>query len=142
MSRIKDILRDRELYWVEEHLTVADVARRMAELHVGAVVVLANGLLKGVFSERDLMLRMVLQRRDPDRTEVREVMSKNVVTIDEDANIEEAMENMTACNCRHLPVTRGAQVVGFLSMRDVLHHELAQKTEELHHMRAYINGSV
>ena len=59
------------------------MARRMAELHVGAMVVLANGLLKGVFSERDLMLRVVLQRRDPDRTPVRDVMSTNVVTIDE-----------------------------------------------------------
>jgi CBS domain-containing protein len=142
MTQVKDILQNRELYWVEEHRSVADVARRMAELHVGAMVVLANGLLKGVFSERDLMLRVVLQRRDPDRTPVRDVMSTNVVTIDEGVSIEEAMENMTALNCRHLPVTRGEKVVGFLSMRDVLHHELAQKTDELHHMRAYINGSV
>jgi CBS domain-containing protein len=141
MSRVKDLLHNRQLYWVEEHQTVAEVARRMAELHVGAVVVLANGLLKGVFSERDLMLRMVLQRRDPDLTQVRDVMSKNVVTIDETASIEEAMENMTSFNYRHLPVTRGPKVVGFLSMRDVLNHELAQKTDELHHMRAYINGS-
>ena len=141
MARVKDILQDRELYWVEEHPSVAEVARRMAELHVGAIVVLANGLLKGVFSERDLMLRVVLQRRDPDRTPVREVMSTHVVTIDEEANVEEAMENMTALNCRHLPVTRGTRVVGFLSMRDLLHHELAQKTDEIDHMRAYINQS-
>jgi signal-transduction protein with cAMP-binding, CBS, and nucleotidyltransferase domain len=142
MTQVKDILQNRDLYWVEEHRSVADVAQRMAELHVGAMVVLANGLLKGVFSERDLMLRVVLQRRDPDRTPVRDVMSTNVVTIDEGVSVEEAMENMTSFNCRHLPVTRGAKVVGFLSMRDVLHHELAQKTDEIHHMRAYINGSV
>jgi len=126
---------------VDESPSVADVARRMAELHVGAIVVLANGLLKGVFSERDLMLRVVLQRRDPDRTPVRDVMSTHVVTIEEEASVEEAMENMTALNCRHLPVTRGTRVVGFLSMRDLLHHELDRKTDEIDHMRAYINQS-
>jgi signal-transduction protein with cAMP-binding, CBS, and nucleotidyltransferase domain len=141
MTRVKDIVQNRELFYVEEFDTVANVARRMADLHVGAILVLSNGQLKGVFSERDLMLRVVLQRRDPDRTLMRDVMSTNLATIDEEASIEEAMENMTACNCRHLPVMHGGNVVGFLSMRDVMHHELAQKTEEITYMRAYISGS-
>jgi signal-transduction protein with cAMP-binding, CBS, and nucleotidyltransferase domain len=128
------------LFSVTEDLTVAEVASRMAEWRVGAVLVLAAGRLRGVFSERDLMLRVVLQRRDPDRTCVREVMSTNLATIDESAGLEEAMENMTACNCRHLPVMSGWRVVGFLSMRDVMHHELARKNDELRHMRAYIQG--
>jgi CBS domain-containing protein len=51
------------------------------------------------------------------------------------------MELMQSHNCRHLPVTRGSRVVGFLSMRDLMNYELARKTEELHHMRAYIHGS-
>jgi len=94
-----------------------------------------------VFSERDLMKRVVLERRDPDRTAVNQVMSDDVVTIDEMASLEEAMEAMHSHNCRHLPVTREGQVVSFLSMRDLMHYELARKTEELHHMRAYISNA-
>jgi CBS domain-containing protein len=140
MSRVRDLI-DRELFYVEENQTVADAARRMAELHCGAVVVLKGGELRGVFSERDIMHRVVLERRDPETTPVASVMSTQIATIDESASIEEAMEAMQTHNCRHLPVMRGGRVAAFLSMRDVMKHELALKTEELHHMRAYIHGS-
>ena len=141
MSRVVDIVDSRQLFSVEESETVADVARRMAELHVGAIVVLKQGELSGVFSERDLMNRVVLERLDPERTPVAKVMSTSIATIDELASIEDAMESMQAHNCRHLPVLRASRVVAFLSMRDVMNYELARKTEELHHMRAYIHGS-
>jgi CBS domain-containing protein len=141
MSRVRDIVHSRDLFSVEETDTVADVARRMAELHVGAILVLNRGDLRGVFSERDLMRRVVLERLDPERTPVAEVMSTDLATIDEMASIEDAMEMMRRCSCRHLPVLRGSRVVSFLSMRDVMNYELERKTEELHHMRAYIHGS-
>jgi len=141
MSLVKDIVHQRELFSVEESQTVAEVARRMADLHVGAILVLNGCELRGVFSERDLMKRVVLERRDPERTPVGEVMSDEVVTIDEQATLEDAMESMHSNNCRHLPVTRDGMVVSFLSMRDLMHYELARKTEELHHMRAYISNA-
>ncbi len=141
MSRVRDILQDRELYYAEEHQTVAAVARKMAELHIGAIMVLSGQELRGVFSERDLMKRVVLEKLDPEQTPVRSVMSVAISTIDESATLEEAMEAMQQHNCRHLPVTRGGNVVSFLSMRDLMNYELARKTEELHHMRAYINGA-
>jgi CBS domain-containing protein len=141
MSGVQDILQNRELFHVGENDTVASVVRRMAEMHVGAIVVLEGEQLRGVFSERDLMQRVVLERLDPELTPVKDVMSTDIATIDEMASVEEAMEAMHAHNCRHLPVTRGSRVVAFLSMRDLMHHELARKTEELHHMRAYIRGA-
>jgi CBS domain-containing protein len=141
MSRVRDIVHNRDLFSVEETDTVAAVARRMAELHVGAILVLNRGDLRGLFSERDLMRRVVLERLDPERTPVSEVMSRDLATVDEMASIEDAMEMMRRCNCRHLPVLRGSRVVAFLSMRDVMNYELERKTEELHHMRAYIHGS-
>ncbi len=100
MSRVMDVLANRELYSVEPHLTAAEVAHRMAELRVGAILVIKNGELKGIFSERDLRVH----------------------------------------NCRHLPVMRDGGVTGFLSMRDLMNFALEQKTEELHHMRAYISS--
>lgn len=141
MSTVQDIVNTRELFYVEEGTSVAEVARHMAELHVGAILVLSSGQLRGVFSERDLMKRVVLERLDPDETPVERVMSTAVVTVDEQAGVEEAMELMQANNCRHLPVVHGSRVVAFLSMRDLMNYELARKTEELHHMRAYIHGA-
>ena len=142
MSRVQDVVHQSELFHVEEHQTVAEVARYMADLHVGAILVLDHGSLRGLFSERDLMHRVILARLDPERTPVGQVMTTAVATIDADASIEEAMAAMQSHNCRHLPVTRGGRVVAFLSMRDLMRYELALKTEELHHMRAYIHGNV
>ena len=141
MSGVQDILQNRELFHVGENDNVASVVRRMAEMRVGAIVVLEGEQLRGVFSERDLMQRVVLERLDPELTPVKDVMSTDIATIDEMASVEEAMEAMHAHNCRHLPVTRGSRVVAFLSMRDLMHHELARKTEELHHMQEYIRGA-
>ena len=141
MSRVRDLIRGRELFQVDEAETVAGVARRMADLQVGAILVLSGGQLRGIFSERDLMKRVVLERRDPERTSVRDVMSTGLATIDEMASVEEAMAQMEAHSCRHLPVMRGQHVVGFLSMRDLMHYEVARKTEELTHMRAYIGSA-
>jgi CBS domain-containing protein len=136
MSCVSDIVRQRELFSVEEHQSVAEVAHKMADLHVGAILVLNGDQLRGVFSERDLM-----KRCDPDRTPVGRVMSTEVATIDEAASLEEAMEAMQSHSCRHLPVTRDGVVVAFLSMRDLMNFELAQKIEEIHHMRAYISNA-
>jgi len=141
MSRIKDILQGRSLNWVEEDQTVADVVKRMAELNVGAILVVKGTELRGVFSERDLMMRVVLPGVSPSSTPVGSVMSTEIATLDETAGLEEAMERMQTHNCRHLPVMRNGQVTGFLSMRDLMNYELARKTEELTHMRAYIHGT-
>src|SRR4051794_252821 len=102
MSRVRDIVHNRDLFSVEEHQSVAEVARKMADLHVGAILVLNGGKLRGVFSERDLMRRVVLERRDPSHTPVSEVMTTEVVTIEELAGIEEGMEAMQTHDCRHL----------------------------------------
>jgi CBS domain-containing protein len=141
MSQVREIVEDRKLFWVEENQTVADVARRMAELQVGAILVLDAGDLRGIFSERDFMRRVALERLDPEKTPVGRVMSTELATIDESATVEDAMEAMQSHKCRHLPVMREGRVTALLSMRDLLRYELAQKTEELGHMRAYIQKS-
>jgi signal-transduction protein with cAMP-binding, CBS, and nucleotidyltransferase domain len=141
MSLVQDVLHQSVLFQVEETDTVAIVARRMAEVGVGAILVFRGDELRGIFSERDLMKRVVIEGLDAHRTPVSEVMSTDIATIDEQADVEQAMEAMQENKCRHLPVTRGSRVVGFLSMRDLMNYQLAQKTEELYHMRAYINGS-
>jgi signal-transduction protein with cAMP-binding, CBS, and nucleotidyltransferase domain len=141
MSRVRDVVHQCQLFSVEEHQSVAEVAQIMAGFHVGAILVLKEDELCGIFSERDLMMRVVLECRDPAQTPVREVMTTAVHTIDECATPEEAMESMQANNCRHLPVTRDGHVVAFLSMRDLMNYEVARQTEEIHYMRAYISNA-
>jgi CBS domain-containing protein len=140
MAHVRDIVLNRVLFFVDESETVAAVARQMADFHVGAILVLDHGQLRGVFSERDLMLRVVLPHMDPETTPVRMVMTTAVTTMDESASLEEAMESMHQHGCRHLPITRAGEVTGFLSMRDLMDFQLARQSEELHHMKAYIHG--
>jgi CBS domain-containing protein len=113
----------------------------MSALNVGAILVLEDNRLEGIFSERDLMTRVVVAGLNPDATPVGQVMSTHLATIQEDATIDDAMEMMQRRNCRHLPVMRGTTVVGMVSMRDLMNVELERKTEEIQQMRAYIHGS-
>jgi signal-transduction protein with cAMP-binding, CBS, and nucleotidyltransferase domain len=141
MVRIQDVIRGRDLFSVQVNQSVADVARRMADLRVGAILVLDREELRGLFSERDLMTRIVVEGRNPETTPVSAVMSTNLATIDESATLDEALECMNQHNSRHLPVMSQNRVTGFLSMRDLMNYELESKIEELQHLQAYVNGS-
>jgi CBS domain-containing protein len=140
MKTINEILSEREMFSVEENHTVADVVREMAARRIGAILVLGGGKLRGIFSERDLMTRVVVDGLDTASTRVSDVMTSNLATIEGDASIEDAMNLMQQIGCRHLPVLRQDTVLGMVSMRDLMKLELDQKTEEIHHMRSYIQG--
>jgi CBS domain-containing protein len=134
------MLHGRTLFSAAPAETVAEVAARMAALNVGAIPVLENGELRGVFSERDLMKRVVVPGLDPRQTRIVDVMSTSLTKADENTTADEAMELMRSCGCRHLPVMRASEVVGFISMRDLMLDELEKKTEEIQHMRNYIQS--
>jgi CBS domain-containing protein len=141
MPYVSDILRGRELYSVESTQSVAEVAEWMAELNIGAIVVLDREELCGVFSERDLLKRVVVARFDPQKVRVGVVMTPDPITIRSDATMEEAIDLMRRHNIRHLPVMEDEHVVGFLSLRDLMHFDLERKTDEVYQMRAYIQQS-
>lgn len=141
MARISQILSDRELYHVEPSQTVLDVAAKMAELRVGAILVLEDGALRGIFSERDLLRRVLVDGRDPKTVTVAQVMTASPATVDESATADEAMEIMHQHGCRHLPVMRNGRVVQLVSMRDLMYFDLERKAEEIRHMRDYIHGA-
>jgi signal-transduction protein with cAMP-binding, CBS, and nucleotidyltransferase domain len=141
MIRLRNVLQQRELFSVQKTDLVASVAATMADLNVGAILVLDRDDLCGIFSERDLMTRVVVPQRQAASTIVGDVMSTSLATIDEGETVEAAMELMQQRKCRHLPVMRGQQVVGLISMRDLMDVELERKTEEIEHMRAYITGN-
>ena len=121
MRQIAELIEGHPLHHVNTSDNVRDVARRMAERNVGAVAVLDSGnKLVGVFSERDLMTRVVVAGLDPDKTSVENVMTRNIVVAAPRDDINSAMQKMHSLGCRHLPVVDGGSLVGMLSIRDLL----------------------
>src|ERR1700686_674516 len=118
-----------------------EVAQAMVERNIGAVPVLRDGLLVGIFSERDLMKRVVVEGRDPRTTRVGEVMTEDPLTVSPDESLETCMLLMRRHGFRHLPVCEGKELRGIVSLRDILLHDLNEKDHEVRMMRAYIQGS-
>ena len=138
--RICDLIKDQEMYQAELGHTVLQTVRAMAERNIGAVPVLHYGELVGIFSERDLMKRVVAEGRDPRSTCMAEVMTDDPLTINMNEDLENCMALMRRHGFRHLPVCHEGQVIGIVSLRDILLHDLNEKDEEVRMIRAYIHS--
>lgn len=138
---IKDVIRDREPYSMKASATVMEAAEFMAKRRIGAVCVLdGDGRLIGVFSERDLMNRVVVPRRDPATLQLGEVTSELRAVIRCDETPHQALDRMDEIGSRHLPVVDGEDKwVGMLSMRDLLRVEVSEQGDELRHLHDYIS---
>ena len=142
MATIRDLLINRTIHYVQPDQTVFEAARYMVASKVGAVPVLEGTSLVGIFSERDIMSKVVTQRLDPGTTRIGEVMSTEIRTLAPESSCEDAMVLMQTHGVRHLPVCDDRTLVGFLSLRDLLRHTLDEKSGEADMMRAYIQTSV
>lgn len=140
MGRIYDLLKDRPLYSADADDSVLEVARFMVEKNIGAVPVLREGKLVGIFSERDLMKRVVVGARHPGSTRVSEVMTPRPRVVDKDEKIDKCMFLMREHGFRHLPVCDGDRVIGLISLRDLMLRDLTEKDDEVKLMRAYMQG--
>ena len=120
MRQIAELIEGHPLHHANTSQSVRDVARLMTERNVGAVAVLDSGKLVGVFSERDLMARVVAPGLDPDKTAVENVMTRNIMVASPRDDIHTAMQKMSSLGCRHLPVVEGGSLLGMLSIRDLL----------------------
>lgn len=138
MHKVKVLLRRRELISASPDESVLAVAQRMTQARVGALPILEGSRLVGVFSERDLMTRVVVAGRDAAQLRVGEVMTREVVTAEVDERRSECLEKMRGASCRHLPVYEEGEVVAMLSMRDLLRDEIAEQEEEIEGLRAYL----
>ena len=141
MRTIAEILagkRLREVVAVEMRGTVLDAVRRMDEANTGAVVVLEDARLVGIFTERDLMRRVVLKGRDVATTPVADVMTRDLLFASPDADGGEAMSKMTRHRCRHLPVVDGERLVGVISIGDLMKEMTDDQSVEIHFLKEYI----
>ena len=138
---ISDLIVNQETYRTEANQTVLEVAKAMVSRNIGAVPVLRDGRLVGIFSERDLMSRVVAGGLDPGTTNIEQVMTKDPLTVSPTESVENCMGLMRSHGFRHLLICEGHGVVAVVSLRDVLLHDLTEKDHEVRMMRAYIQAS-
>jgi CBS domain-containing protein len=138
--RICDLIKDQETYQADMGHTVLETVRAMVELNIGAVPIIHGGKLVGIFSERDLMRRVVAEGRDPRATCLAEVMTDDPLAVGTGEDLETCMALMRRHGFRHLPVCHEGQLVGMVSLRDILLHDLNEKDDEVRMMRAYIHS--
>jgi CBS domain-containing protein len=137
MKTISQFASDRTFTVSADH-SVRSVARYMSQSKVGAVPVLEGGRVVGIFSERDLMTRVVAAGRDPDATRVEEVMTREVAVAEAGEPYGAALKRMQQVGCRHLPVVKDDRLIGMVSLRDLLQVEMNEITEEVRMMQSYV----
>lgn len=126
---------------VKEDDSVFDAISLMAEANIGAVVVLKNDRISGIFTERDYLQKIVLKSRSSKQTPISEVMTSPVISADPSDSIQQCMETMTTCRCRHLPVVENEKILGMVSIGDLVKHLLSEKESEIEQLSHYITGT-
>ena len=139
MKTVKDLLTGQELSVISKNETVLEAAQLMASRNIGAVPVVEGSHVVGIFSERDIMVRVVAKNLSPNTTKVEQVMTKDLIVASPEETVEEVERKMRVANIRHLPIISSDKLVGMLSLRDLLQADLNEKDEEIKIMTAYIH---
>lgn len=121
--------------------TVFEAIQLMSEKHIGCLLVLTGGHLTGIVTERDYARKVVLMGRSSHQTRVREIMTKPVLFVREDDTLDDAMRLMTTRRIRHLPVLRNDDVVGVISIGDLVSSLIDVQGQTIRQLQGYINGS-
>jgi len=140
MAYCYELIRGQDTYRADTEQTVCDVVKAMVDRNIGAVPVLQDGELVGIFSERDLMKRVVAEGRNPATTRVHEVMTIDPLTVAPNEDMETCMMLMRRHGFRHIPLCDGKILKGMISLRDIMLHDLDEKDHEVRMMRAYIQA--
>ncbi len=141
MKPIGEILGARAIHCLPEAATVLAAVREMSQQRVGAVLVVdTDGNLAGIFTERDLMTRVVLLGRPPESVRLAEVMTRELYTASPEELVSHVARELQERHIRHVPVVEGGRVIGVLSLRDLLRMLLAVREEELVRLTHYIQG--
>lgn len=131
----------RAVWSISPDATVYQAIEQMSEKHIGALVVLSSGRLTGIVSERDYARKVILKGKHSQETLVREIMSAPVLYVSPGTTIDECMRLITTRRVRHLPVLEGPEVIGMLSIGDVVNWIISAHEQTIHHLQSYISGS-
>jgi len=140
--KVKDILRDKglEVIAVDGGATVDTAISKMIERNIGAILVMEDSSCVGLFTERDV-LKCWARNSSVDKVAIKDVMSKDLLILEPEDDLDYAMTIMTNRKIRHLPVVDKGRLVGLVSMRDVVKYHIGTLEAEVHYLKDYIRGS-
>ena len=140
MATVRDLLvrKGTTVFTVSPDQTVLEGARLMNDQGIGGLVVAQDGGLVGVFTERDVLRRVVAERRDPATTPITEVMTRDVITCAPETSLDECRAVMTARRVRHLPVLAVDGIAGIITIGDLLANEVAESQATIGHLQSYV----
>ena len=139
--KVKQLIdrKSRTLYSVDPEDPVLEAIRQMAECHVGALLVMKGAELQGIISERDYARKVILHGRSSAETPVWQIMSYPVITVSPDQTVQDCMKLMTDRRVRHLPVVEGGQVVGMVSIGDLVKTVIEEQQQTIEQLESYIH---
>jgi CBS domain-containing protein len=139
MKNLKEFLADKRLLYVRSGMNVFDVTKFMDLHNIGAVPILDNTLgLLGLFSERDLLRRCIVKNLDLNKTIIDDVMTKDVIIVEASDTPEYCLHIMKQQKIRHMPVVEDNKLMGLVSMRDLMLHDVKLKDEKIDLLNTYI----
>ena len=143
MTTIAQLLNTKgyQIWSVEPKATIFEALEIMSEKGIGALLVMEDGKLKGIFSERDYARKVILKGKSSKETPVGELMTKKVFYIDPQKTINDCMAMMTAKRIRHVPVIEDNQVMGIVTIGDVVNQIISEQEVTINHLENYITGS-
>ena len=133
-------LKGRQVLSVAPSATVYEAIEKMSEKGVGALLVMSEGKLAGIISERDYARKVILKDRSSKQTQVREIMTRQVITVTPTDTVEECMRIVTENRIRHLPVVDRERVIGVISIGDLVNWTITAHEETIGHLQSYIAG--
>jgi len=143
MATVRDMVRKKgyEVFTITPEATVFEALNLMAEHNIGALLVMTGEEdIKGIVSERDCIRKVDVMGRSAKDTRISEIMTSDVITVDANQPLEECMSLMIDKNIRHLPVCEGKELLGLLSVRDVLREVIEVQQMMLTQLERYITG--
>jgi signal-transduction protein with cAMP-binding, CBS, and nucleotidyltransferase domain len=142
MNRVEEILANKggDVLSIDAEATVYDAARKMIEANVGAMLVSTDGRISGIVTERDYLRRVTLEGRADKETPVREIMSSPLIVVSPETTVEECMSLMTERRIRHLPVAKHGEIVGVVSIGDVVKFTSKQQSVQIQYLTEYITA--
>jgi len=140
--KIRDVIKDKgmEFIAVDSHSTVDNAINKMVDRNIGAVLVMEEGRLAGMFTERDVLRCWSKKGEGFSRIHIKDVMTRDILIAEPDDDLDYAMTVMVNKNIRHLPVIEKGQVVSVISIRDMVKAQVSTLQAELHYLKDYISG--
>jgi CBS domain-containing protein len=142
VSNVEQILegKGRDVLSIDADASVYDAAKQMIDANVGAMLVSVEGRISGVVTERDYLRRVTLEGRSDRETPVREIMSSPLVVVSPETSVEECMALMTERRIRHLPVAENGEIVGVISIGDVVKFTSKEQSVKIQYLTEYITA--